>query len=91
MNKKLTHLLQHRDQLIQQAAMERHVLSIHCAPWKKPLTWLDKGLALLHSTAPYRAILVGALTALTTYRLSYGKKIFSSGKIAFKIIKKLFN
>jgi hypothetical protein len=69
MSKKLNHLLAQQQQLIERAAAEREVLSMHFTPWRKPISFLEHGINIAAYLKRY-TLLISLCSLFLTYRYS---------------------
>ncbi|MFZ3175198.1 MAG: YqjK-like family protein [Thiobacillus sp.] len=68
MNEKLIRLAERRERLIAQAAAQRSALAQNIEPWRRPLTRVDQGLAVLRNIKRHPAWIAGGVALLTALR-----------------------
>jgi len=68
MNRTLNRLAERREQLVAQAAAQRHALAQAVAPWRAPLALADRGVEALRAIGRHPVLLLGAALALATLR-----------------------
>lgn len=60
MNKKLARLAEHREHLLAQAAAQRAALAQNIEPWRAPMAFADRGLAVFRYLRLHPTLSLGA-------------------------------
>jgi hypothetical protein len=68
MNRKLIALAKRRELLVAQAAQHRIALMQAAEPWRAPLAFVDRGIAVVRDIARHPTWLIGASILLITLR-----------------------
>jgi hypothetical protein len=87
MGAKLKALETRRQALQLRAALERQELSMHVEPWKKPLSWADKGIDAFNFVKNNPVLWTTAFAALAHYQPKLASKVLAAGWGAMKLLK----
>ena len=87
MKHKLNSLLLRRAELQVQCQKERIEFSHHFEPWKKPLSWADKGVDAFHFIKDNPLLWTSAFAALAHYKPKLASKVLALGWGALKVLK----
>jgi len=87
MSSKLKALECRQQELCARAAIERRDLSVHFEPWKKPLSWVDRGIDAIHFVKDNPAVWSTAFAVLAHYKPKLASKILAVGWGAMKLLK----
>lgn len=85
MSKKLQTLLARQQQLIEQSDKQRMLIGDVVDSWKKPISWLDRGLNVLQAVRNNRIVLYGAFALLATYKPASARKILLASMSTIKV------
>lgn len=89
MNKKLALIIKRREQIVERIANQRMALAQHTAPWRAPLTLIDRGLAALRYIKQHSILAVGATALFGMLRPTPASTWLQSGWATFLAVRKL--
>lgn len=89
MNKKLSILAAHRQQLVAQAAAQREALVAHIEPWQTPLAIADKGLEAIRYVKRHPALMLGVVALFAILRRYPGGKWLQRGWAMYELTRNL--
>lgn len=85
MSKKLQALLVRQQRLIEESEQQRKTISAAMDLFKKPISWLDRGLSVLQAVRNNRIVLYGAFALLATYKPASARKILLASMSTIKV------
>ena len=88
MNKKLTVLAKHRQQLVAQAAEQRAALGANVAPWHAPLALADKGLEAVRYVKRHPVLMIGVVALFAILRRHPGGKWLQRSWAMYELARK---
>ncbi|MEQ1592550.1 MAG: YqjK-like family protein [Thiobacillaceae bacterium] len=89
MNRKLTQLAAHRQQLIAKAAAQRTALRQDLVPWHARLALVDRGVAILQYVGRHPIMMLGAAILLAALRPQRSGKWLQRGWLAWQVGRRL--
>ena len=85
MNKKLTILAKHRQQLVAQAETQRVALVANAASWHAPLALADKGLEAVRYVKRHPVLMIGVVALFGVLRRHPGGKWLRRGWAMYEL------
>ncbi|MDP2431218.1 MAG: YqjK-like family protein [Pseudomonadota bacterium] len=89
MRKNLAQLAERREHLVARAAAQRTVLAESIEPWRAPLAWADRGLAMLSVLKRHPVWIVGGVAAFASLRIDRAGKWLRRGWVTWQVVQKL--
>lgn len=89
MNPALTRIAQRRAELVSRAAGQRATLARHVDVWRRPLTFVDKGLGVLRYVGNHPAWILGGALAPSALQPGRLGSWLRRGFLAFQVVSRL--
>lgn len=85
MSSRLQQLLERQQRLIAKSAAQRTAITADMRVWRKPFTWIDRGLGAVQLIQSNRVLLYAAFALLASYKPAGARKLVVFAVSALKI------